>query len=170
MIHTDRGETQLIANRSVPGIGVLVVKHQGSLSVKPDIIHLVGEHFQRIRIAKPLTCYLVVHPHRVLLVHDVAADYHSVFINENSTVATLANRTDGALWNTMGIVGIAELIAGLLLHVISHYTLVGNGGPHILMTVDIHNVRHSLYAHATEGLLHVAFEILRLRMIDTIAC
>ena len=117
-----------------------------------------------------LTGYLVVCPNGLLLVHDVTANNHSVFIDEDGTIATFANGADIALRNTMSIIGIAELIAGLLLHVISHNALVGNGSPHIFMTIDIYNVRNSLDTHTTEGLLHVALEVLRLRMIDTIAC
>ena len=107
-----------------------------------------------------LTGYLVVCPNGLLLVHDVTANNHSVFIDEDGTIATFANGADIALRNTMSIIGIAELIAGLLLHVISYHALVGNGGPYILMTIDIHNVRNSLDTHTTEGLLHVALEVL----------
>ena len=67
----------------------------------------------------------------------------------------------------MSIVGVTELMEQLLLHVIGNDTLVGNGCPEVLMAVNIDNVRLALNAHASQHLLHVAFEGLCLGMIDT---
>ena len=109
-------------------------------------------------------------PDGVLLVHDVAADDASVLIDQYGAVATFADGADGTLRNAYGIVGIGELVAGLLLHVIGYHPLVGNGGPEVLVTVDEDDVRISLYAHLGIDLPHVSLEVLGLRMVDAESC
>ena len=42
------GEAELVAEFSVPCIVFLVVDHEGSLSVKPDIVYLVGKCLQAV--------------------------------------------------------------------------------------------------------------------------
>ena len=69
----------------------------------------------------------------------------------------------------MGIIGIAELIEQLLLHVVAHHTFVGNGTPQVLVPVDIDNAGYGLNTHAGKDLFHVAFKTLRLWMIYTVA-
>ena len=170
VVHADAGQSQLVADVRVPYVGVLVVEHQRSLTVEPDVIHLVGKGLEGVRLAQSLTGYLVGLPNGVLLVHDVAAYQLSVVIDEHGTIATLADGADDTLGNAVGVVGIAELIAGLLLHVIGNDSLVGNRCPHVLMAVDIHHVGMSLDAHASEGLLHVALEVLRLWVVDAETC
>ena len=49
-------------------------------------------------------------PYRVLLVHHVAANDATVVIHHECTVAALADRTDSALWYSVCVVGVAELI------------------------------------------------------------
>ena len=69
----------------------------------------------------------------------------------------------------MGIIGITELIEQLLLLVIADDTLVGDGTPEILVTVDVDDARDGLDTHPGEGLFHVTLETLSLRMVYTIA-
>ena len=69
----------------------------------------------------------------------------------------------------MGIVGITELVGGLLLHVETDHALVGNGTPEVLVAVHIDDARNGLDTHAGEILLHVALKTLCLRMVDAVA-
>ena len=109
-------------------------------------------------------------PDSMLLMHDVAAYDATILIDDEGTVPAFADGTYGTLRNAVSIVGIAELIAGLLLHVIGYDTLVGNGCPYILVLVDIDYVWLSLNAHAGIDRFHVTLKILRLWMIDAVAC
>ena len=61
----------------------------------------------------------------MLLVHDVAADNTTVIIDNQCTIATLADRGDNTLGHAMGIIGIGKFKEQLLLHVIGHNALVG---------------------------------------------
>ena len=106
----------------------------------------------------------------MLLSHDVAAHQSTVLIDDDGTVAALADGADVALRNTVRVVGVAELIAGLLLHVIGHDTLVGYRCPEVLVTVEVHHVGLTLDTHLGIELLHVALKTLRLRMIDAETC
>ena len=105
----------------------------------------------------------------MLLVHHVAAGYHTVVVDDERTVATLADRADGTLWYATGIVGIAELKERLLLHIVAEHTLVGDRHPHVLVLVDIDDGRYGLNTHTGKSLLHVTLKRLRLWMIDAVA-
>ena len=102
--------------------------------------------------------------------HDVKADNAAVVVDNEGTVLTLADGADVALRYAVVVVGITEFVEQLLLHVVTHHTLVGDGAPHVLVLVDVNNGRNSLNAHASEGLLHVTFKSLCLRMVDAVAC
>ena len=106
----------------------------------------------------------------MLLVHNITAHQSPVFVNQYGTVATLTDRNDVALRNTYGIVGISKLVVGLLLLVVSHNTFVGYRGPEVLVAVHIHHVGLSFNAHAGVHLLHVALEVLCLRVVDAETC
>ena len=69
----------------------------------------------------------------------------------------------------MCIVGIAELIEQLLLHVIAHHAFVGDGSPEVFVAVDIDDTWYGFDTHACKDLLHVALKALCLWMIDAIA-
>ena len=170
MVHADTRQSQLIAHVGVPLVGVLVIHHQRALTVEPDIVHLVGKDTQRLTASQTILGNVIGLPYGMLLMHDVAAYQSSVFIHQECTVATLADRNDVSLRNTYGIIGIAKLIVGLLLLVISHHTLVGYRGPEVLMAVYINHVGLSLYTHAGIYLLHVALKVLRLWVVDTKTC
>ena len=106
----------------------------------------------------------------MLLAHDVAADDAAVIIDNHSTIATLTDRGDHTLRNTMGIVSIAKLKEQLLLHVISYHTFVGDGCPEVLMTVNIYYAGRTFDTHSSINLLHIALKALCLRVIDAEAC
>ena len=105
----------------------------------------------------------------MLLMHDVAAYYASVVIDDDGAVATFADRAYHSLRHAVRIVGIAELEEQLLLLVVADDTLVRNGAPEVLVLVDIDHTRNRLDTHACKGLLHVALESLCLVVIDTVA-
>ena len=103
----------------------------------------------------------------MLLMHDVAAHDAPVAIDDECSFTTFTNRADITLRHSCHLVAVGKLVVLLLLHIVSHDTLVRNYRPEVFMTVDKHLRRGvALYAHATIDLLHVAFEALRLRMID----
>ena len=169
VVDADTRQTQFVADVRVPLIGTLVVDKQGSLTVQPDVVHLVGKGFQRVGVTQVAVGYLVGLPDGVLLVHDVAAGDASVFVDDECSVTTLADRADVTLRYTAGIVGIAKLKEGLLLHVVTEHTLVGDGSPYVLVLVNVNDGGDGLDTHPGEGLLHVAFERLALRVIDAVA-
>ena len=169
VIYADARQAELVANGGVPFIGVLVIDEECALSVEPDVLVLIRVCLQRLGASQVALGHVVGLPDGVLLVHDVAAYNPSVIIDQDGTVRAFADGADGSLWNALRGVGVAELVEQLLLHVVGHNTLVGNRCPQVLMAVDIHDVGFALNVHAAEHLLHVAFEILRLRVIDTIA-
>ena len=105
----------------------------------------------------------------MLLVHHIAAHQFTVVIYDNCSVSALTDRADHTLRDALCVVRIAKLIEQLLLLVVAHHALVGDGAPEVLMTVDIHDARDGLDTHSGERLLHVALEGLRLRVIDAIA-
>ena len=113
---------------------------------------------------------VVVLPYSMLLTHDIAAYDATVFIDYQRTVATLANGGYIALWHTMGVVSISELIEQLLLHVVGYNTFIGNSCPEVLVSVDVYDVWCSFYTHATVDLLHVALKVLALWVVDAEAC
>ena len=103
----------------------------------------------------------------MLLMHDVTAHNASVAIDNECSITTFTYRADIALRYSRHLVAVGKLVVLLLLHIVSHDTLVGHYRPEVFMTVDKHLRRDvALYAHAAIDLLHVAFEALRLRMID----
>ena len=105
----------------------------------------------------------------MLLVHDIAANQTTIIINDDCTIAAVADRTDHSLWNTLCIVGITKLIEQLLLLVIADYTLVGDGTPEVLMSVDEHHRRDGFDTHASKSLFHITLEGFRLGVIYTVA-
>ena len=105
----------------------------------------------------------------MLLMHYVTAYQATVVVDNYCTVDTLADAGYHTLWHTTVIIGIAKLIKQLLLLVVAHHALVGDGTPEVFMTVDIYHRWDGLDTHARKGLLHVAFEGLCLRMVDTVA-
>ena len=172
VVHADARQTYPVAYARVPYLGVLVIDEERALTVEPDVVHLVGKGLQRVRPPQLALGNLVGTPHRVLLVHHVAAHHATVVIDDQRTVAALADRADGTLRYayTFRIVGIGELIEQLLLHVVADDALVGDGAPHVLVLVDVNNLGDALDTHAGKGLLHVALERLGLRVIDAVAC
>ena len=167
VVNADARQSQLVTEGGVPFVGILIVNEERSLSVEPDVFHRVGIGFQALCLAQMQVRYVVGCPYRLHLVHDVAAYQSAIVIDHDGTVATLADGADGSLRNTVCVVGVSELVQQLLLHVIGHDALVGNGCPQVLVAVNIDNVRLTLDTHASEHLLHVALEGLCLRMIDT---
>ena len=161
---------ELVADGGVPGVGALVIEHECALSVEPDVVLLVGKGIERGRLAQVLLGNEVGLPDGMLLVHDVATDDAAVLIDDEGTVAALADGGDDALRHAVVVVGIAKLVEQLLLHVVGHHTLVGNGCPEVLVAVNIHYVGAALYAHATVDLLHVALKVLALGVVDAEAC
>ena len=153
----------------VPRGGTLIIHIQCSLSVEPDVVHLVGEGTQRFRTTILQLWQSLCGPDCMLLVHHIATYEFSVIIHDDGSVSALTDRTDHTLRNSLCVVGIAELIEQLLLLVVAHDTLVGNRAPEVLMTVDIDDAGDGLDTHACKRLLHVALEGLRLRVIDAVA-
>ena len=162
--------TQLVTDGSVPGVGTLVVAHERALTVKPDIIHLVGKDFQRARFAQMLLGNVFVAPYGMFLVHDVAAYQSSIVIHNDGTILALADRTHCTLRYTLVVISIGEFIEQLLLHIVGNHTFVGNSGPEILVAIDIDDIGRALNTHARIDLFHVALKALRLGMIDTETC
>ena len=170
MVNRNAAQPQMVANAGIPGIGILVVDHQRSLAVEPNVVHLVCKDLERLALTQVLLGYQIGLPYGLLLAHNVTAYQLSVFVDENGSVAALADRADVSLWNAMCVVGVGKLKTGLLLHVVGDNAFVGNGGPEILVAVNKYHVGLSFYAHAGIDLLHVAFKTLRLGMVDTEAC
>ena len=161
-------QSQFFTDGGIPGVCTLVVAEEGTLSIEPDVIHLVGKGPECLRPAQFLVGDLVGSPNGMLLVHHVAADDTSVIIDDECTVLTLADGADDTLRYTLRVVGIAELIEQLLLHVIAYHTLVRDRSPEVLVSVDIDDAGDGLDTHPGEYLFHVALEALCLRMVDTI--
>ena len=65
----------------------------------------------------------------------------------------------------MCVVGIGELVVGLLLHVVGNDTFVGYRGPKVLVLVHIHHIRLTHDAHAGIYLFQVALETLCLGVV-----
>ena len=121
-VGTVASHTQLVADSGVPGVGVLVIEHQRTLAVEPDVVHLVGEGLQRPAAAQVLLGDIVCLPDGMLLVGDIATNDATIGINEQDAVFTLAERTDVTLRNTRNTLSISKFVVLLLLHVISRKT------------------------------------------------
>ena len=162
-------QSQLVTEGGVPCAGILIVFEEGSLTVEPDIIHLVGKHLQRLGLPDLLCGNVAGAPDGMLLMHHVTTYKASVIIDDDGTVLTLTDRAYQSLRYAVSVVSIAELIRGLLLHVKTDDSLVGNGSPEVLVTIHINDAWDGLDTHSGEILLHVALETLCLRMIDAVA-
>ena len=94
----------MVANTCVPTLGLLVVKEQRALSVKPDIVFLVREDTQRTRFTKFFVGNVIVAPYHILLMNDVKAYDTSVIIDIDYAVLAFAYRTDITLRNAIRII------------------------------------------------------------------
>ena len=126
----------LCAKSAVPGVRLLDVSEQCALSVKPQIVHLVGKDLQRSRFDEVLLAQGIIAPHHFRLVHDVATHNGSIAVHDDGSVSTFSDGAYLTLGNALGITGIAELIGELLLHVEGNNALLGNIEPIVLVTVD----------------------------------
>ena len=168
-VDTGAGKTQLVADGGVPSVGLLVVDEECSLAIEPDVVELVGEGFQRVGVAQMPLCYFIVFPRRGLLSADVTANDASIAVDYECTVETLTDRAHLTLRDGIGIVGIAELVDELLLHVVADNAFVGDVAPEVLLAVDIDDRRQSVDAETCEDLTQVAFEALRLWVVDAVS-
>ena len=105
----------------------------------------------------------------MLLVHHIAADDTSVLIHDQRTFPTLTDRDDRTLGHTMRVVCITEFEKQLLLLVVAHHTLIGNGSPEILVVIDKYHTGNRLDTHPRECLFHITLKTLCLMVIDAIA-
>ena len=104
----------------------------------------------------------------MLLVHHVTAHHSSIIIDNHGTILTFTDRTDNTLRYAHRIVGVAEFEKELLLLIVGYYSLIGNGTPKILMTVDKDNAWDGFNTHPCEVLLHVALKGFSLWMVHTV--
>ena len=168
VVHGDTRQTQFIADVRVPHLGLLVIEEQRALTIEPQVVHLVGKHTQRLCLSQFLLCQVNIGPHHMLLWHHLAAHHSAIVIDQDGSVLTFAYRTDVALGNTVGVVGIAKLIVQLLLCVIADGTSSRDISPHILVTVHIDNSGYVFHAYLRECQSHVALKTLCLRVIDAV--
>ena len=158
----------MLTERGIPSAGIFVISEKGTLTVKPNVVHIIGKHFQRLGLPEFSCGNLIGAPDGLLLVHHVAAYKTSVVINDDGTVLTLTDGAYQTLRHAMCVVSVTELIGCLLLHVEADHALVGAGAPEVLVAVDIHDAWNGLDTHPGKILLHVALETLCLWMIDAI--
>ena len=103
-VNTNTCQTQSVAYRGIPGVCTFVIFEQSTLPVEPDVIRLVGKSLQRLTSPQLLNSNLAGTPDGVLLVHHVAADDSSVIIDNQCTILTFADGTDGTLWHTSYVI------------------------------------------------------------------
>ena len=128
------------------------------MPIEPDIVGLVGKCTERRRVAKSLVGYLLILPYDTLLVHNVTTGKRSVLVDNEGSVATLADGAYLAMGYALTAFHIAKLINELLLHVIGNNTLLRHIEPEILEFVEIDDGWRIADAHAGIDLMHVSLK------------
>ena len=73
MVNSNTVQPQMVANTGIPSVGILIVDHECSLAIEPNVVHLVGKNFQRLAFTQVLLGNHISLPNGLLLAHDVTA-------------------------------------------------------------------------------------------------
>ena len=168
-VNSNACHSEAFTYRSVPGVCAFVIFEESSLTIEPDVIHLISESLKRLAFTQFPIVYLVCPPNGVLLMHNITTYHSAIIIDDYCSVFTFANRTNKTLRYSVCIIGISEFVTCLLLHVVAYNAFVWYCAPKVLVAVNKHDTRDGLNTHACKILLHVTLKTLCLRMIDTIS-